>query len=151
MREILFRGKRLDNGGWVTGGTIIHFLDDGIHTVFMPDMNGKCTTLHEGETGNITSLEDCLMYKVDPETVGQFTGLNDRNGKPIFEGDIAEHVYQAYPRRCVSRGIVFYDEEHARFAHMLQSMNPELGRITTEAWEVIGNIHDNPELMEVRA
>ena len=151
MREILFRGKRLDNGGWVTGGTIIQFLDDGIHTVFMPDMNSKCTTLHEGDTGNIISFEECLMYKVDPETVGQYTGLKDRNGKPIFEGDIVD---------CWSEGVnaegtvqqrndglwIIYPAWQKR---IMWGLCPDEYSQTTV--DVIGNIHDNPELMEVQA
>lgn len=123
-REILFRGKCLDNGEWVYGD-LNHFSD--------------------GRAAIADSEQDWFL--IDPATIGQYTGFKDRNGTPIFEGDIADHVYQAYPSRFFNRGIIFYDEEHARFAHMLQSMNPELGRITTEAWEVVGNIHDNPDLI----
>lgn len=133
MREIVFRAKRIDNGEWIKGWYY-----------------QKPNPLSEdGEPiRHYISPAPPFGWEIDPDTVGQYTGFKDKNGVKIFEGDICDHVYQAYPRRFFNRGIIFYDEEHARFAHMLQSMNPELGRITTEAWEVVGNIHDNPELLK---
>lgn len=163
MREILFRGKRFDNGGWVTGGTIIHFLDDGIHTMYMPDMNDKCTTIHEGDTGNIASFEECLMYKVGPGTVGQYTGLTDKNGKEIFEGDILQIIgygevidrcvigYGIYDSFCGSDGSVGF------YLYWLSDKKQERKYSDLGFWVnvreavCIGNIHDNPELMEVQA
>ena len=136
MREIIFRGKRIDNGEWVNG---------------MPFISKNCCkmifamALHPDfvEDGNVYYSEG---YPVDLETVGQYTGLTDKNGNRIFEGDIikrfwlgAEIIY------CVQ-----YDGENASFIG--KAMNKR--GFTTfdtdgEMFEVIGNIHDNPELLEV--
>lgn len=125
MREILFRGK-LANGKWAYGN-----LDIGY--------NGVCII-----TPDRTLLGS--YGQVDPETVGQYTGLKDKNGQRIFEGDVVEQHVQGDILVC--RGVINFDERNARFAHQLRTMNPALCLFNSEAWEVIGNIHDNPELVK---
>ena len=141
MREIIFRGKRCDNGEWI-GGSLVH------QTLFYGDETDCYHILHGGEF-------DCDFYdaeEVIPETIGQFTGLIDKNGKKIFEGDIVKeadivhngeiqipgHIFCVVMRHGCWCVIPANDAEEWDF---LNSYIPTI--------EVIGNIHDNPELMEV--
>ena len=144
MREILFRGKRMDNGEWVEGWyqpetTIKHW--DGIQETV------GVTIAYKVEDG---FLEDTL---VDPPTVGQYTGLNDKHGKRIFEGDIvAQNWYDYDEPRDDSFGKVVFCEYDCSFSVM--DVNKDgfmpLGRCGSYHWEVevIGNIHDNPEMLK---
>ena len=129
MREILFRGKRLDNGEWVEGYYVHLGPTDCQRAYIIP-----------------TYASALYVIEVDPFTVGQYTGLMDKNGKRIFEGDIirwTDWKAETYERVGV------YDTEWNRFAVFLNGaesagMNKwlDLGGI-----EVSGNIHDNPELL----
>ena len=136
MREILFRGKRIDNGEWEEG----FVFDDGLidsEKMFI----GSIVI----ENNEITGRCFC---EVDPSTVGRYTGLKDKNGKRIFEGDIVEHHAQG--NIIVNRGVVNWDVKNARWAHQLTTMNPDFTFFKPDAYEIIGNIHDSPEFMEVR-
>jgi uncharacterized phage protein (TIGR01671 family) len=139
MREIIFRGKRCDNGEWI-GGSLVH------QTLFYGDETDCYHILHGGEF-------DCDFYdaeEVIPETIGQFTGLIDKNGKKIFEGDIVRDEYNggiariAFLQQGCGWYLVFKNTDR-RMGH--RSRNSAYDNDL--ALEVIGNIHDNPELMEV--
>ena len=136
-REIFFRGKRTDNGEWVSSGNLITFNDEGDgKQFFIPQMNEKCTCTHD-EQDNIISFDSGMFYKVDPDTVGQFTGLTDKNGKKIFDGDILK----AIAGNPVGEPIV---------AKVVPNLNDyELMWDIEHSYEleIIGNIHDNPELL----
>ena len=123
MREILFRGKRIDNGNMVFGDLSQHKTGK----VFI-----KC--------GSATQ-----SFEVDPDTVGQFTGLTDKNGKKIFEGDIvtipgSKMMGLPAPVAYFPKGAVFQIRRNGYNAITLWDAD--------ETMEVIGNIHDNPELLE---
>lgn len=129
-REILFRGKRVDNGEWVEG-----FYACVLDTHYI--ITGRFDSL----TNGIINSE---AYKVDPSTVGQFTGLTDRNGVKIFEGDIVRYgdtihrVVFEQRNGTAYFGLVYAACETLPFGHY-----QDLKQI-----EVIGNIYDNPELFD---
>ena len=143
MREILFRGKRLDNGEWVEGSFCMDACEQ---------FNGLCGVdgfirLYDKTKGKMQS------HEVDRETVGQYTGLKDKNGKRIFEGDIvAQNWYDYDEPRDDSFGKVVFCEYDCSFSVM--DVNKDgfmpLGRCGSYHWEVevIGNIHDNQELLK---
>lgn len=134
MREILFRAKRVDNGEWVEGLLWKKKYNDGnrIFISCFPDKD-----------------DNEKVYVVRHETVGQFTGLTDKHGNKIFEGDI-----------CQIKGISYIDEtpfivewnneysgwfwRELSFSSPHDTITPEIAKTA----EIIGNIHDNPELME---
>lgn len=126
MREILFRGKREDNGEWFEGG-LVH------RTLYYGDPCDDYVIVENAEF----DYDYYEAHTVIPETVGQFTGLTDKNGKKIFEGDIVKHEYGAVKEVKYCRGFFF---PFVAF--------PEYRCLSADNCEVIGNIHDNPELLK---
>lgn len=127
MREILFRGKRTDNGKWVEGWYEMYpFGRCPVKTSIIPS--------EEAKDGHYEHVQ------VDPPTVGQYTGLTDKNGKKIFECDVVERV----GKKC----IVKWSEEDAKFIIIGAMTRLDFSLCFAEHLEVIGNIHDNPELLE---
>lgn len=125
-REILFRGKWAENDEWVFG--------DLRHIFY-----GECYP-HIVDNSNGLNNSVCGL-QVDPATVGQFTGLTDRNGVKIFEGDIV---------RYGQRGKVEYNSGSAQFTlNFTNSTYEGFDKIPFCDCEVLGNIYDNPELLEV--
>ena len=130
MREILFRGKRTDNGEWVEGD-LLHY------------ESGEMAICKGFSKYGYEATEIIGRYKVIPETVGQFTGLTDKNGVRIFEGDIVTGYFNH--EKIV--GYVFYGGS-AQFFIQRDGIYG-IGLNNSDCWlEVIGNIHDNPELLE---
>jgi uncharacterized phage protein (TIGR01671 family) len=126
MREIKFRGKHLDNGEWVYGD--YHHRAGGAHCIraMQPDFQGKV---------------EYVIIQVDAETVGQFTGLHDKNGKEIYEGDIVK-----FDNHLQGVSKVLYDSGQ----YTVESKNYSTAltyRIAIHA-VIIGNIHDTPELLK---
>lgn len=128
MREILFRGKRKDNSEWVTGNLAAHDL--------------ICPGYPEDTVNATGKYYDEIPYvgfiEIDPYTVGQFTGMLDKNGKKIFEGDIV--------KVCGHLDYVIF--EKGCFSMARQAYNYELTYQDSTTIEIIGNIHDNPDLLE---
>ena len=125
-REILFRGKRTDNGKWVEG-----------HLIVFP--KSKITKIMVWNAADL----DFDAIEVRPESVGQYTGLTDKDGKKIFEGDIV-NCYTFTGMNDYRRGVVHWDEMFCGwYGKESCSLLCGLGEI----YEVIGNIHDNSELL----
>ena len=125
MREIIFKAKRLDNGEWVEG-SLISFADGG--RAILPS---KSAALYKKGA----SLFSTVNYlEVDPSTVCQYTGLTDKNGKKVFEGD---NVYDPHENSIYT---VEWNENNAIFqmAHDWRRRSVE----TAYYCEIIGNIHD---------
>lgn len=129
MREIKFRAKRLDNGKWISG-------DLHLHTPF-PHIHSTC-----GDKA-----------KIDTDTIGQFTGLHDKNGKEIYEGDIICRKYTIGPQCCFSEGkeeinYIGFRQSECKFIVVCTNRHHDLYEPYNIHIEVIDNIHDNPELLK---
>ena len=139
MREILFRGKVIEStvkevGEWVYGHLVVRNVYD--------DEPEQCFICEEGHKFMRCLNKMPCTYKVDPETVGQFTGLKDKKGKRIFEGDLV--MFRSYTEPCE----IAWDQEEARwFMKFSDCFIYFDDRCIPMDFEVIGNIHDNPELI----
>ena len=123
MREILFRGKRKDNGEWVEGYLYV-------------------TQKGQYEISRYSESYDCERFTavVIPETVGQYTGVTDKNGKKIFEGDIVTMPAYGGGKH---KTVVYF--KNGKFA--VDGSNYHFKDIAPKRMEVIGNMHDNQELI----
>ena len=128
MREILFRGLRVDNLEWVKGNLV--------------KWDDKCVIIPTGcslQKINIGSnLYTTSSYEVIPETVGQFTGLLDKNWVKVFEGDIIAE--QLNKEDNIIRKVSYHPGEF--------SMNPGLLSLYHKKHKIIGNIHEHAHLLE---
>lgn len=140
MREIIYRGLRKDGRGWAYGSYIYNPMDEE-HYI----------GAYEPPKNPLRGLE-WNVYEVDSETVGQFTGLADKNGRKIFEGDIIERRLLPTKQIC-TKSIAKYAERHAAFAindingNVIEDYLDSILQMNFEI-EVIGNRWDNPELLE---
>lgn len=137
MREIKFRGKREDNGEWVFGS----FIPDALEGSNSDLVSWGFIRRYNRGIGKMETIE------VDRETVGQYTGLLDRHGVEICEGDIVG-IQREKERDDIEEyqiSTVYFNADYASFL-----AKPQRDWVYT-SWdevEVIGNIHDNPELLK---
>ena len=152
MREILFRGRLVDGGGWVVGCLLRGTYIIPTEVEFEVDIGWK---------GTSSTLEHVAAYDVDPDTVGQFAGMTDKNGKLIYEGDLMKCSYNeiydfaiyvvgfndgAFAHvKCLS--LHHKENGYEDISRVGYSYNSHLTQNDTGKCEVIGNVHDNPELL----
>ena len=133
MREILFRAKCIDNGEWVYGVPIKKALvgsHDGYYPKIIPECDGRHQTIYS------TAIKE--------ETLGQYTGLCDKNGTKIFEGDIVHWKKVPYFVRWDSKKAEFVFANDMEADYFVVGFNEHT---TMKFCKVVGNIHDNPELL----
>lgn len=123
MRTIKFRGKRIDDGKWIYG--------------------------YLAGTDSINSIDEVAYPNEDvaPETIGQFTGMLDKNGKEIYEGDIVRY-YDDIEDELVSSHVIYHKESCSFCAAPTKLCGDYIGITAYWQFEVIGNIHDKPELIK---
>lgn len=163
MREILFRAKRIDNGEWVEGfysqlpkpsfgATIITNGDLCAEDVSDYIIVNQCKQHSNFSNGYPLEVVECEYYEIDSETLCQYTGMNDKNGKRIWENDIV----RCNRREKEAKYKVVWDKTYADFR--IEKLNglgcmpicieegntPVFGR----HYECIGNVFDNPELLK---
>lgn len=150
MREILFRGKNIINGVWLEGQLIVdergncyigEYIKQRVEIAY-------CYVKRRGGK-TVNRFVGIGFAMVAPETIGQYTGVTDKNGKKIFDGDIVKHYNNSDDGFDI--GVLYWDETfsqwkrtsignfHSRDFTYMMSRSCE--------YEVIGNVHDNPELL----
>ena len=147
MREILFRGKQVSDGEWIEGYVFPQVIDGGYAPLCITT-EPICANDYSEILGN--------WAIVDSSTVGQYTGLTDKNGKKIFEGDILKIIdkYQSpfdddtNEYTDITTDVVHFDDEGLCFSYGKSPFLCVVDNVTAE-YEVIGNLHDNPEMLEV--
>jgi len=143
MIEILFKAKRADNGEWIESASLIKMINPTGFYLASTETDSVVVTMGEN-TGNIYNLNTTnddkpILFKIIPETLGRFVEMEDTSGTKIFEGDKVEIITSNnMGDTCIARVTVSFDD-----LNTLNAIN-----YSHEVY-VIGNVHDNPELLEV--
>lgn len=140
MRAIEFRGKVIDEGRltneWIFGGLVQQTRNDKFNFIIIPNNQDSFDKLwvDYGTLGYLDSPVDILAEYVNPETIGQYVGINDKNGNKIFEGDIVQYDNKKIGCVGYTNGAFYIEAENITDEWIPQNLT------------VIGNIYDNPEL-----
>jgi len=147
MREILFRGKRVDNGEWLESISIINVVGEfGCMWHMAQRSNNYNMRALLDRHKNITEISNCYLYRVIPETIGQFTGFYDKHDRKIFEGDIClchRNINKSIDKKVFQ---ICYDKVRGFWG--LSNDDFTIDPCEFDLCEIIGNIHDNLEIWE---
>lgn len=142
MREIKFRGKSIDNGEWVYG-SYTSMSENNRNNPICQVESKIFHRIWQWEAGD-WNMGGYANYEVIPETIGQFTGLKDKNGVEIYEGDILNREKEII--------LVLWDNKYACFTLHCDNwscLSFFYEDLDVDEVEVIGNIHDNPEQFNI--
>lgn len=134
MREILFRGKSVHTGKWLAGDLLRNYFDADDRCIYVD---------HEDNIPGYNEFALSGAEQVVPESVGQYTDLTDKNGTKIFEGDFIK-TRHGVRYIAFKEGCFVAKKPHSKICANMRDYMREI----EGACEVIGNIHDNPELMD---
>lgn len=140
-RQIKFRGKRLKDGKWIFGNLADYSMKVFNTTIEKKVIFGNIVSFATDNFGFV--VDDCA---VDPNTIGQFTGLLDKNGKEIYEGDIVRY-YDDIEDELVSSHVIYHKESCSFCAAPTKLCGDYIGICAHWQFEVIGNIFDTPTLI----
>lgn len=166
MRQYKFRGKRVDNGQWVYGCLVNNLWVKSELTDKPGQPTCEIIALPDGYYDSWEHIIENYIFEVIPETVGQFTGMQDKNGREIYEWDAVQvyfydsyknYTYQFEKAQAWKDGkyhddikvVKFFSGSFVIWSDLIQDYRcfANLAR-PGECLEVIGNIHDNPELIK---
>lgn len=141
MRVVKFRGKRIVNGDWIYG--------DLFREIALTPTGRKRKSEYNGFLAIQTETPDGIKsYSVDQETIGQFTGLFDKHNTEIYEGDILKGIVTENTADGDRSRTIIGKVEFGDGSYIVEIWNLGWFVFAAEDVEVIGNIHDNPELLE---
>lgn len=146
MREILSKGKRMDNNEWVKGFFIIEEYSS------LKDVRPAIIPVIENGSGlwGEKNESDYDTYEIDPETFCQYTGLLDKNGKKIWENDICI-IHSSHIDEEDGYFIIKWDDDKARYILDGVGLSVDFDNFYAYECEVVGNVFDDPELLKTEA